>query len=426
MLSKAAARYLPNPFLETGPQAAGALTPEVAWAKAAAILPELEECAARVAMPESTGRWQRKYSIYTGLGGICLAQLRLGLFRRRLAGSGDKDAISHITKARDIAQACLTGDPSSQECALFCGTPGYLAVLCVASSLLGDDVVVAEHLQSLLGWSRYAAERGGPDYGPDEMLFGRAGYLYALLWVRSHLGPDKADFDTPLRQVAARLVASGRAQAAGGWPLVWRCFGEPYVGAAHGFVGILAMLFKCWHVLDEPLRADVKVTLSKLMAVRFRSGNLPIVLGDRQDQQVHWCHGAPGMPCLFAAAAEACGDQDGEFRRAAELAGEVVWERGVILKGSGLCHGLAGNGYTFLTLFRMTGDIAHLQRAEAFAALIEHPEVAAATAQQHDPQRMVQGVPDSPRSLMEGSAGVLCYLLDVACPERSAFPAWEI
>ena len=50
----------------------------------------------------------------------------------------------------------------------------------------------------------------------------------------------------------------------------------------------------------------------------------------------------------------------------------------------------------------------------------------AAVAAHADPQRRVVGQPDSPLSLMEGAAGVLCFLLDVAAPETAAFPGWEI
>jgi len=118
---------------------------------------------------------------------------------------------------------------------------------------------------------------------------------------------------------------------------------------------------------------------------------------------------------------------------AAFEAGEVVWQRGVILKGNGLCHGLSGNGYTFLTLRRLASDQgqAELQlvRAQAFCALLEHPQLQQAIAVQPDPQRQVRGVPDSPRSLMEGAAGVICFLLDVALdgvfPGTAAFPGWE-
>lgn len=43
--------------------------------------------------------------------------------------------------------------------------------------------------------------------------------------------------------------------------------------------------------------------------------------------------------------------------------GEVVWHMGLLKKGYGLCHGAAGNAYTFLALYRQTQDPKHLYRA---------------------------------------------------------------
>lgn len=43
--------------------------------------------------------------------------------------------------------------------------------------------------------------------------------------------------------------------------------------------------------------------------------------------------------------------------------GEVVWHFGLLKKGYGLCHGAAGNAYTFLALYRQTQDPKHLYRA---------------------------------------------------------------
>jgi len=43
--------------------------------------------------------------------------------------------------------------------------------------------------------------------------------------------------------------------------------------------------------------------------------------------------------------------------------GEAVWERGILKKGYGICHGVAGNAYTFLGLFKQTGDAKWLHRA---------------------------------------------------------------
>jgi lantibiotic modifying enzyme len=47
----------------------------------------------------------------------------------------------------------------------------------------------------------------------------------------------------------------------------------------------------------------------------------------------------------------------------AKSAGDVVWERGLLRKGYGLCHGTAGNGYVFLDLYRATNDTKWLHRA---------------------------------------------------------------
>jgi hypothetical protein len=44
-----------------------------------------------------------------------------------------------------------------------------------------------------------------------------------------------------------------------------------------------------------------------------------------------------------------------------------VWRAGPLVKGPGLCHGTAGNGYAFLKLFERTGDELWLGRARAFA-----------------------------------------------------------
>lgn len=43
--------------------------------------------------------------------------------------------------------------------------------------------------------------------------------------------------------------------------------------------------------------------------------------------------------------------------------GEVVWHFGLLKKGYGLCHGVAGNAYAFLALYRHTQDPKYLYRA---------------------------------------------------------------
>ena len=54
---------------------------------------------------------------------------------------------------------------------------------------------------------------------------------------------------------------------------------------------------------------------------------------------------------------------DRKYLDAAVDCGEVVWDRGLLRKGYGLCHGVAGNAHTFLQLFRLTTRPEYFNRA---------------------------------------------------------------
>lgn len=45
---------------------------------------------------------------------------------------------------------------------------------------------------------------------------------------------------------------------------------------------------------------------------------------------------------------------DAAYLQAALRAGEVVWQQGLLKKGPGLCHGVAGNAYALLRLWKTT------------------------------------------------------------------------
>ncbi len=400
----------------------------------------LTECAEKHAVIKSTGSWSHNnYSVYTGLGGIAFAFLRLGL------SANQPEALA---RARDIAAYCAAKEPDSEMVSFFCGTPGALAILAVASHRLGEDAERERACAALLRFSGAAVR-----HQEDELLFGRAGYLYCLLFVRQHLGADAASFD-PSAAIAAnaeQILLSGlhgrqaAAQRSAAWPLMWHCFGEPYLGAAHGHIGIVAMLLhaKALGALKPAAAQYIDATLDALLAARLPHGNVPTVLGERGGRScaggaaddeglVHWCHGAPGLVSLLAVAASDAtltSERKRMLVEAALAAGEIVWARGVLKKGTGLCHGVAGNAYALLTLHRLTGDGLWLRRAKAFASMLGSPELRAAMAAAPDRQRRVQGVPDSPRSLMEGDAGVFCFLLDLAAADTGGgfgFPGWEL
>src|SRR5207253_9710250 len=85
---------------------------------------------------------------------------------------------------------------------------------------------------------------------------------------------------------------------------------------------------------------------------------LPTEKAEPREIRVQWCHGAPGMVGTLGDLLDL------------ELAlggGELTWRAGPLAKGSGLCHGTAGNGFAFLKLFELTQDELWLGRARRFA-----------------------------------------------------------
>lgn len=108
---------------------------------------------------------------------------------------------------------------------------------------------------------------------------------------------------------------------------------------------------------------------------------------------------------------------DKEFLQAAVDAGEVVWNRG-LLKRVGICHGISGNAYVFLSLYRLTGDVKYLYRAKAFASfLLDRAEKLISEGKMHGGDR--------PYSLFEGVGGMTYLFLDMDEPFRARFPAYE-
>ena len=63
---------------------------------------------------------------------------------------------------------------------------------------------------------------------------------------------------------------------------------------------------------------------------------------------------------------------------------------------------MAGNGYVFLLLYRLTGDKKHLHRALQFAEFIFSPEF-----------KKGARTPDNPYSLYEGLAGTVLSLIHI-------------
>jgi lantibiotic modifying enzyme len=171
-----------------------------------------------------------------------------------------------------------------------------------------------------------------------------------------------------------------------------------YLGAAHGFAGTAGAVVRSLALLDSPGRAAwIDRIVDTTLATAVREGGLANWPGWFHPAAprffVQWCHGAPGFVSSLAAL------PDPRLDDVLRAAGELVWTAGPLVKGAGLCHGTAGNGYAFLKLFRRTADEQWLDRARAFAmhAIAQSERDAAA----HGMRRY---------SLYTGDPGVAIYL----------------
>ena len=138
---------------------------------------------------------------------------------------------------------------------------------------------------------------------------------------------------------------------------------------------------------------------------------------------VHWCHGAPGVIPLLHRAYEVF--EDAKFLKLMEIALECVWKYGILKKGFGICHGISGNAYPFVWLYKLTGQDEYHYKAMQMAECIFSKNIRKMVKTYCDPHRCEIGVPDTPYSLMEGLAGTVCFVCDLLHPEEAAFPGFN-
>ncbi|XP_068620731.1 lanC-like protein 3 [Battus philenor] len=256
--------------------------------------------------------------------------------------------------------------------------------------------------------------------GGDEFFVGRAGYLAGALWITREL---KTQIFTPeeLYKICDMMVTSGREYSMkykSPCPLMYHYYNTQYLGAAHGLSFILQMLLTVpgYTHYNKSAARDIKATVDFMASLQTKEGNWPccmeeVVLDDHK--LIHWCHGAPGMVYLMAKAYLIF--KETKFLDACIKANEVVWEKGLLRKGPGICHGIAGNGYVFLLLYRLTGDENYLKRAKLFASFMNTEDFV------RDAR-----LPDNPESLYEGVAGTVCFMSDLLAPDKAEFPFQDV
>jgi lantibiotic modifying enzyme len=345
-------------------------------------------------------------SVYTGTSGYAL--LYYFLFRKT---SDEK----YLKACQSYASMSLTKRGNGRVTFL-CGDVGPLAVTALSQSAAGDLNAAMKSIQQIVAFLPAVLDLNSRL--PDELLYGRTGYLCAINFLRQQIPAAGTGLltDDIVRQVLVSIIESGRRtalQCKSESPLMYFWHDSPYVGAAHGLCGIMYhLLLNDRLLLKEELETLIRPALNYLLTLRFPSGNIRSSCGKDADRLVHWCHGAPGLVYTLTEGFRVFGD--GKYLEAALLSGDVIWSRGLLKKGYGLCHGVAGNAYAFLNLFHVTGDQKHLHRAVAFAEFCsEYGSHGCRVA-------------DCPWSLFEGLAGIVYFMFDILDPHHARFPAYEL
>ncbi|XP_069504394.1 lanC-like protein 2 isoform X2 [Ambystoma mexicanum] len=344
-------------------------------------------------------------SAYTGYTGIALLYLHLY--------SNTQD-YSYLQRGLDYAKRILR-NLNGRRITFLCGDAGPLAVGAVVHHKLENENESKDCIAKLLQLQKSVVN---PEADlPDELLYGRAGYLYALLYLNIEIGKDTVPQEI-IKELVDAIIESGKnlskeERKTDRCPLLYQWHKKQYVGAAHGLAGIYYMLMQPLSNLDQEMLTDlVKPSIDYLRHKKFRSGNYPSSLSNETDRLVHWCHGAPGVIHMLLQAYKTF--KEDKYLKDAIECGDVIWQRGLLRKGYGICHGTAGNGYAFLSLYRITKDKKYLYRACKFAEWCL------------DYGAHGCRIPDRPYSLFEGMAGTIHFLSDMLAPETSRFPAFEL
>ena len=234
-------------------------------------------------------------------------------------------------------------------------------------------------------------EMRGHQIGGDEVLAGRAGLLAALLDVKKEVASLQAEFDGTAAEVAREIeqfandaipkltktiLKTGKESAEermksnpeldGIGPISWLWVDSYHsLGAVHGITGILAVLLNPQiGAIDGEVKKhypEMAETISALCRVCIENnGNLPMSIppwpsdSTRSSPLVQICHGIPGLLLLLAAAALNIDFSQQYYKpewiETVYLGSRRVWDNGILSKGGGLCHGIAGNAWPLLIL----------------------------------------------------------------------------
>jgi len=135
-----------------------------------------------------------------------------------------------------------------------------------------------------------------------------------------------------------------------------------YFGAAHGLAGILYVMLKVPSLIQGEIKEGIIKTIDWIINSK-KENNFPVA-DDGQYLLMQWCHGAPGVIYMLTEAYNVMGDI--KYLKEAIIVADQIWKEGILKKSVCLCHGISGNGYAFLHMYKITKREKYLIRAQHF------------------------------------------------------------
>ncbi|CAI9102151.1 OLC1v1000373C2 [Oldenlandia corymbosa var. corymbosa] len=226
------------------------------------------------------------FSLYSGALGTAF------LLWKSFQVTGNQDDLRICS---EIIKACDSASVDSRDVSFICGRAGVCAL----------GAVVAKNMKNVKLMDSYVSKFRKIELTedlPDGLMHGRAGYLWACLFINYNLGGEVI-LSKGMAPVIEKIFSNGRKMGTKhGSPLMFEWNGKKCWGAAHGLAGIMHVLMH--FNLQKNQRDEVKRALLYMIRNELPSGNYPSCEEDKSDELVHWCHGAPGIALTFVKAAK--------------------------------------------------------------------------------------------------------------------------
>jgi len=399
---------------------------------------------------------QEGTNVYTGISGIIYMYLYLYLKSSHKEQTNNLQNDDHLANALYFVNKLVPHLPINnfreRDAAFIGGLAGSFSLAAVVNHLYGERLLkqnisanikqqqqlqskaemyadeATRHIELLKQiYTQIIVAQTNDAKASNELLFGRSGFIYAAMFVNSLIVKPSSSASSssstpviPLEMIneTARIILKHatvyqvkqhqhqqQAQQTVKEIYMWNWHDKEYLGAAHGVAGIIHTLLTAlpFITLNEQQKTRLYATCEWFATSSQAQASNKNFLSrpEGSDHLVQWCHGAPGVIPLLLKYNSMFNST--AAMKAAKEASELVFEKGLLKKGFGICHGIAGNMHCLLQMYHATSDAKYWRMVMYYANTIAN-----ATYQQS-----LLLKPDCPYSLFEGLAGTVVALENV-------------